>query len=96
MLGHHLIEDLCVQHVCVNGIQDHCQTGCKAGPVMVLILSAACISFAPLYLGVIPALLKALWASLAVVLSPVELTLKQHLEQMLNGSDGVSEQNELV
>ena len=63
---------------------------------MVLIVSAACISFAPLYFSVIPALLKALWASLAVVLSPVELTLKQHLEQMLNGPDGVSKQNRLV
>lgn len=57
---------------------------------MVLIVSAACISFPPLYLGVIPALLRALWTSLAVV------TLKQHLEQVLNGSDGASEQNRLA
>ncbi|KAI1240236.1 hypothetical protein IHE44_0011694 [Lamprotornis superbus] len=33
---------------------------------------------------------------LAVVLSPAELTLKQHLEQMLNGSDGVSEQRRVA
>lgn len=46
---------------------------------MVLIMSAACISFALLYFGVIPALLKALWASLAVVLSPVGLTFEAAL-----------------
>jgi len=63
---------------------------------MVWIVSAACFSFAALHLGVITAILKAPWASLAVIMSPVELTLKQHLEQMLKSSYRVSKQNRLV
>lgn len=64
-----------------------CQRGHRAKPIVALIMSAACISFASSYLSVISGLLKALWASLAVVLSPLELNLKQHLEQMLHCSD---------
>lgn len=75
-------------------IGDHCQAGHKAGPLVVLIVPAACIFFATLYLGVIPALLNA--PRSAGLLSPPELTLKQHLEEMLSGSDGASKQHRLM
>lgn len=90
MLGHLLIKDLCICNR--RPLPGRTQGWATYGADCACSMRFLCYFILRCY----PCLSEGSMVCLSVVLSPAELTLKQHLEQMLNGSDGVSEQHRPV